>query len=263
MTNRNHFPGIQFPVWRFWYACPIGLFVQSNKRIKPKVSFNGKYCLGENIAQGKIYLNTKKILNPKIFLSKVGEDTYEKCPEKYTQHCWLVECRGAVSSIFIFCICCCEIWNRHLCLQELRDVPRWERRCSTCASSWALPSTCTWPRWSTIRKVVLKCCTLPRGCSNTSPSSSTTSTSPRSTTARTCSTWPPWLRWSSATTGLKSVAILKHGQDPSIVKWLLDIGADFHRRCYGTYDCDHQLVVIHRLLPFILSKPYNHNPLLP
>ena len=24
-------------------------------------------------------------------------------------------------------------------------------------------------------------------------------------------------------------------QDPSIVKWLLDIGADFHRRCYGTY----------------------------
>ena len=33
-------------------------------------------------------------------LPKVGEDTYEKCPEKYTQHCWLVECRGAVSKIF-------------------------------------------------------------------------------------------------------------------------------------------------------------------
>ena len=144
-------------------------------------------------------------------------------------------------------------WNGHLCQQEF--VPRWERRCSTCASWWAPPSTCTWPRWSTTRKVLLKCCTLPRGCSNTSPSSSTTSTSPRSTTARTCCTWPPWLRWSCATTGLKSVAIVKHGQDPSIVKWLLDIGADFHRRCYGTYDCDHQLVVIHRLLPFILSKP--------
>ena len=25
------------------------------------------------------------------------------------------------------------------------------------------------------------------------------------------------------------------GQDPSIVKWLLDIGADFHRRCYGNF----------------------------
>ena len=61
------------------------------------------------------------------------------------------------------------------------------------------------------------------------------------------------INWSWATTGLKSVAIVKHRQDPSIVKWLLDIGADFHRRCYGTYDCDHQLVVIHRLLPFILS----------
>ena len=26
-----------------------------------------------------------------------------------------------------------------------------------------------------------------------------------------------------------------YGQDPSIVKWLLDIGADFHRRCYGDF----------------------------
>ena len=30
-------------------------------------------------------------------------------------------------------------------------------------------------------------------------------------------------------------------QDPSIVKWLLDIGADFHRRCYGNFfTCDDQ-----------------------
>ena len=223
MTNRNHFPGVQFPVWRFWYACPIGLFVQSNKRIKQKISFNVKYRLRENISW------YKNILTPKIFLSKVGEDTYEKCPEKYTQHCWLVECRGAVSKFF----CIFLPWNGHLCQQEF--VPRWERRCSTCASWWAPPSTCTWPRWSTTRKVLLKCSTLPRGCSNTSPSSSTTSISPRSTTARTCCTWPPWLRWSWPTTGLKSVASVKHRQDPSIVKWLLDIGADFHRRCYGTY----------------------------
>ena len=24
-------------------------------------------------------------------------------------------------------------------------------------------------------------------------------------------------------------------EDPSIVKWLLDIGSDFHRRCYGNF----------------------------
>ena len=30
-------------------------------------------------------------------------------------------------------------------------------------------------------------------------------------------------------------------EDPSIVKWLLDIGADFHRRCYGNFfTCDDQ-----------------------
>ena len=34
----------------------------------------------------------------------VGEDTYEKCPEKYTQHCWLVECRGAVGET-VFHVC--------------------------------------------------------------------------------------------------------------------------------------------------------------
>ena len=29
--------------------------------------------------------------------------------------------------------------------------------------------------------------------------------------------------------------------DPSIVKWLLDIGSDFHRRCYGNFfTCDDQ-----------------------
>ena len=30
-------------------------------------------------------------------------------------------------------------------------------------------------------------------------------------------------------------------EDPSIVKWLLDIGSDFHRRCYGNFfTCDDQ-----------------------
>ena len=25
-----------------------------------------------------------------LLATMVGDDTYEKCPEKYTQHCWLV-----------------------------------------------------------------------------------------------------------------------------------------------------------------------------
>ena len=107
-------------------------------------------------------------------LSKVGEDTYEKCPEKYTQHCWLVECRGAVSKTFcIFFLYlyllyfCPELWTRHLCQQELRDVPRWERRCSTCASSWAPPSTCTWPRWRGTHLVMLSHCNFPTLCDQT------------------------------------------------------------------------------------------------
>ena len=30
-------------------------------------------------------------------------------------------------------------------------------------------------------------------------------------------------------------------EDPSIVKWLLDIGSDYHRRCYGNFfTCDDQ-----------------------
>ena len=36
------------------------------------------------------------------------------------------------------------------------------------------------------------------------------------------------MKWRS-----KSLVLIVTGQDPSIVKWLLDIGADFHRRCYG------------------------------
>ena len=31
------------------------------------------------------------------------------------------------------------------------------------------------------------------------------------------------------------IMLMVTGQDPSIVKWLLDIGADFHRRCYGDF----------------------------
>ena len=26
-------------------------------------------------------------------------------------------------------------------------------------------------------------------------------------------------------------------EDASLVKWLLDIGSDFHRRCYGNFFC--------------------------
>ena len=39
-----------------------------------------------------------------LLAGMVGEDTYEKCPEKYTQHCWLVECRGAVGET-VFHVC--------------------------------------------------------------------------------------------------------------------------------------------------------------
>ena len=38
-------------------------------------------------------------------------------------------------------------------------------------------------------------------------------------------------------------------EDASLVKWLLDIGSDFHRRCYGNFFCcDDQK--IHRLTLF-------------
>ena len=35
-----------------------------------------------------------------LLATMVGEDTYEKCPEKYTQHCWLVSCVQILDWIF-------------------------------------------------------------------------------------------------------------------------------------------------------------------
>ena len=54
----------------------------------------------------------------------IGEDTREKFPEKYTQHCWLVECRGCVGeTVFHVCFLMGTPVHMHLAKRLLKHFP--------------------------------------------------------------------------------------------------------------------------------------------
>ena len=54
----------------------------------------------------------------------IGDDTREKYPEKYTQHCWLVECRGCVGeTVFHVCFLMGTPVHMHLAKRLLKHFP--------------------------------------------------------------------------------------------------------------------------------------------
>ena len=65
-----------------------------------------------------------KFEDSELLDTMIGDDTREKFPEKYTQHCWLVECRGCVGeTVFHVCFLMGTPVHMHLAKRLLKHFP--------------------------------------------------------------------------------------------------------------------------------------------
>ena len=65
-----------------------------------------------------------KFEDSELLEEMIAGDTREKFPEKYTQHCWLVECRGCVGeTVFHVCFLMGTPVHMHLAKRLLKHFP--------------------------------------------------------------------------------------------------------------------------------------------